>query len=109
MKENQFMIEKLNVFNLFGTIFETKLAQFIVIISVVQFHVVCNAKPQQTIHQFHTCPLTGRNKVWSLHKHKNILWKRFKTEWNIKQISKPQEAVVQITEYIYIRAGSKKQ
>lgn len=56
MKENQFMIEKLNVFNLFGTIFETKLAQLIVIISVVQFHVVCNAKPQQTIHQFHTCP-----------------------------------------------------
>lgn len=45
MKENQFMIEKLNVFNLFRTIFETKLAQFIVIISVVQFHVVCNAKP----------------------------------------------------------------
>lgn len=55
MKENQFMIEKLNVhvFNLFGTIFETKLAQLIIIISVVQFHVVCNAKPQQTIHQFH--------------------------------------------------------
>lgn len=45
MKENQFMIEKLNVFNLFGTIFETKLAQFIVIISVVQFHVVCNEIP----------------------------------------------------------------
>lgn len=56
MKENQFMIEKLNVFNLFGTIFETKLAQFIVIISVVQFHVVCNAKSHQTLHQFHTCP-----------------------------------------------------
>lgn len=65
MKENQFMIEKLNVFNLFGTIFETKLAQFIIIISVVQFHVVCNAKPQQTIHQFHTSPLTGRNKLVS--------------------------------------------
>lgn len=45
MKENQFMIEKLNVFNLFGTIFETKLAQFIIIISVVQFHVVCNVIP----------------------------------------------------------------
>lgn len=56
MKENQFMIEKLNVFNLFGTIFETKLAQFIIIISVVQFHVVCNAKPQQTFYQFQTCP-----------------------------------------------------
>lgn len=65
MKENQFMIEKLNVFYLFGTIIETKFAQFIVIISVVQFHVVCNAKPQQTIHQFHTCHLTGRNKVVS--------------------------------------------
>lgn len=108
MKENQFMIEKLNVFKLFGTIFETKLAQFIVIISVVQFHVVCNVIPADDSSVSHLS-LTGRNKVWSLHQHKNILWKRFKTEWNFKQISKPQEAVVQITEYIYIRAGSKKQ
>lgn len=65
MKENQFMIEKLNVFYLFGTIFETKLAQFIIIISLLQFHVVCNAKPQQTFYQFQTCHLTGRNKVVS--------------------------------------------
>lgn len=65
MKENQFMIEKLNVFNLFGTIFETKLAQFIIIISLLQFHVVCIAKSQQTFYQFQTCHLTGRNKLVS--------------------------------------------
>lgn len=73
MKENQFMIEKLNVFYLFGTIFETKPAQFIIIISLLQFHVVCNAKPQQTFYQFHTCPLTGRNKVVSTQTQKHLM------------------------------------
>lgn len=72
MKENQFMIEKLNVFNLFGTIFETKLAQFIVIISVVQFHVVCNVIPADDSSVSHLS-LTGRNKVVSTQTQKYLM------------------------------------